>query len=165
MLTLAYLGLGANLGDPIQQMIDARRALARLTATESLRCSSFYASSPVGYDDQPDFINCVVELNTRLTPMTLLDSIQSIEKNLGRQRVVGNQNAPRLIDIDLLLYGDQKINSERLTVPHPRMKNRLFVLKPLLELAEIEHYRLVLDSGEKKGDFSQQTLSQLMINS
>jgi len=164
MLTVAYLGLGANLGDPIQQMINAREALCRLGAAESLRCSSFYASSPVGYDAQPDFINCVLELKTRFTASELLNCMQSIENTLGRQRVVGNQNAPRQIDIDLLLYGNQQIDNERLTVPHPRMESRLFVLEPLLELVELEHYRSVLSRGANNGSFDGQELRRLTIN-
>jgi len=94
MLTVAYLGLGANLGDPIQQLIDAREALMCLSATKSLRTSSFYLSSPVGFAEQADFINCVVELTTSDTPIALLDDMQSIENMLGRQRVIGNQNSP-----------------------------------------------------------------------
>lgn len=159
MPTLAYLGLGANLGDPIQQMLDAISALRRLPSSESLRCSSFYGSSPVGYDDQADFINCVVELETHLSAIELLDDIQVIENTLGRVRVVGNQNAPRLIDIDLLLYGDHTIDSERLTVPHPRMENRLFVIEPLLELVELAHYRSALESN----DFDDQVVRRLTI--
>jgi 2-amino-4-hydroxy-6-hydroxymethyldihydropteridine diphosphokinase len=159
MLTVAYLGLGANLGDPIQQMLDARTALASLAATRQLRCSSFYVSSPVGYDAQPDFVNCVVELETDSDALDLLDDMQLIESVLGRQRLAGNQNAPRSIDIDLLIYGDQTIANKRLQVPHPRMKSRLFVLKPLLELTEIELYRSALSDG----DFHDQGLFRLAI--
>jgi len=164
MLTVAYLGLGANLGDPIQQLIDAREALMCLSATKSLRTSSFYLSSPVGFAEQADFINCVVELTTSDTPIALLDDMQSIENMLGRQRVIGNQNSPRLIDIDLLLYGEQQIDTERLKVPHPRMKSRLFVLKPLLELKQIETYRLALDAGYLNHEFDGQTLHRLRIS-
>ena len=160
MSTIAYLGLGANLGDPIQQMLDAIAALKNLSATGSLRCSGFYASSPVGYCDQADFINCVVELETTYLPIELLDAIQLIENNLGRQRVIGNQNAPRLIDIDMLLYGNQSIHNQRLIVPHPRMQNRLFVIKPLLELVELELYRSALGCN----DFDDQVITRLAIN-
>lgn len=161
MSTLAYLGLGANLGDPIQKMLDAIAALRALSSTRSLRYSSFYVSSPVGYRDQADFINCVIELETQCAPIELLDVMQSIENILGRRRVIDNQNAPRLIDIDLLLYGDQVIDVARLIVPHPRMKNRLFVIKPLLELVELEPYRTALDSN----DFDDQSITRLAINS
>jgi 2-amino-4-hydroxy-6-hydroxymethyldihydropteridine diphosphokinase len=159
MSTLAYLGLGANLGDPIQQMVDARASLARLPSTLDLRCSSFYASSPVGYAAQPDFVNCVVELETNSEAIELLDDIQAIENALGRQRVMANQNAPRLIDIDLLLFGRQSIADERLQVPHPRMKSRLFVLEPLLELTELASYRVAFEVA----DFEGQDLTQLTI--
>jgi 2-amino-4-hydroxy-6-hydroxymethyldihydropteridine diphosphokinase len=159
MSTLAYLGLGANLGDPIQQMVDAREALLGLESTLRLRCSNFYLSSPVGYEAQADFINCVVELETNIGALELLDDMQSIENAIGRHRVADNQNAPRVIDIDLLLFGDQAINEERLQVPHPRMKNRLFVLKPLLELAKLEPYRTAVEVG----DFDGQALVRLTI--
>ena len=157
MPTLAYLGLGANLGDPIQQMLDAMVALRNLSSTKSLRSSSFYLSSPVGYSDQADFINCVIEITTRCSALELLDASQLIEKKLGRERVIGNQNAPRLIDIDLLLYGDHQIVSERLVVPHPRIESRLFVIKPLLELVELEQYRAALEQN----DFADQKIIRL----
>jgi len=163
MLNLAYLGLGANLGDPIQQLIDAREAIRRVPEIEALRCSSFYSSSPVGYDAQPDFINCVIELRTRAAPCELLDHMQLIESKLGRERVIDNQNAPRLIDIDLLLYGDEQIDCERLIVPHPRMKTRLFVIEPLLELVELAYYRQALNQGLENGEFEGQILTKLAI--
>ncbi|MFT6033765.1 MAG: 2-amino-4-hydroxy-6-hydroxymethyldihydropteridine diphosphokinase [Arenicella sp.] len=159
MPTVAYLGLGANLGDPIQQLLDARQALTVLAAPGPLRCSSFYASSPVGYDAQPDFINCVVELETNKSALELLDDMQAIENSLGRQRITSNQNAPRSIDIDLLLYGEQTITHKRLQVPHPRMKDRLFVLQPLLELTQLEVYRSALMSG----DFEGQCITKLRV--
>ena len=164
MLVVAYLGLGANLGDPIQQLVDARELISTLSATKSLRSSCFYSSSPVGFAEQADFINCVVELKTSDGPITLLENMQSIENTLGRKRVAGNQNSPRLIDIDLLLYGDQEIDTEVLNVPHPRMKERLFVLEPLLELSEIETYRRALNDGYENGTFMGQSLKRLMVS-
>ncbi len=158
-LSTAYLGLGANLGDPVQQLIDARTEIYSLPGSLGGRCSSFYLSSPVGYDAQPDFINCVIELSTQLTAIELLDALQAIELRLGRQRVATNQNAPRLIDIDLLLFGNDVIASERLCVPHPRMHLRAFVLEPLLELTELSQYRAALNDGE----FSGQLLHRLRI--
>lgn len=157
---LAYLGLGGNLGDPIEQIISARSALLSLPSVLGGRCSSFYSSSPVGYGDQPDFINCVLELKVTSSALELLDSMQFIEIDLGRMRLPGNQNAPRLIDIDLLLFGDQTIESERLSVPHPRMMERLFVLRPLTELLENDVYQTCLNDGKFEG----QMLTQLMIN-
>lgn len=158
---LAYLGLGGNLGDPIEQIISAQSILLALPGVTSGRRSSFYSSSPVGYDQQPDFINCVIELQVTLTAIELLDCMQAIEINLGRQRVANNQNAPRLIDLDLLLFGQQFIDTERLVVPHPRMTERLFVLEPLMELLDSDHYRACLENNE----FSGQTLQPLMIKS
>lgn len=131
----AYIGVGANLGDPIQQIVDARAALGHLLETQSIRSSSLYCSAPVGYADQPDFINAVFEVVTCAQAHTLFAGMQSIETSLGRQRDSNNQNAPRLIDLDLLLFADQVIHDDLLTVPHPRMNQRLFVLKPLAELA------------------------------
>ena len=160
MPEVAYLGLGANLGDPVQQLVDARLALENLPSSIKLRCSSFYLSSPVGYDDQADFINCVIELHTSLEPLALLDAMQSIENSLGRERLVGNQNAPRLIDIDLLLYANRAIDAERLIVPHPRMAERLFVLKPLLELINLAEYQSCLESQ----DFGDQQLMRLVVS-
>ena len=149
--TLAYLGLGGNLGDPIEQMLSAQSALLALPGVVAGRRSSFYSSSPVGYADQPDFINCVVECEVTLTAIELLEHMQAIEITLGRQRVADNQNAPRLIDIDLLLFGDQIIESDRLVVPHPRMTKRLFVLTPLMELIDDPFYRACLENGEFDG--------------
>ncbi len=160
MPEVAYLGLGANLGDPVQQLVDARLAILALPNSIKLRCSSFYASSPVGYHNQPDFINCVIELHTNAQPLDLLNDIQSIENDLGRKRVIGNQNAPRLIDIDLLLYGEQKIDDPRLIVPHPRMTQRLFVLKPLLELTDIIEYQSCLETQ----NFDDQQLMRLVVS-
>ena len=143
----AYLGLGANLGDPIEQIISAYNELAEIQGIRCRRHSKFYMSSPVGYDDQPNFINCVLEVETQLSAIDLLDAAQEIELRLGRLRVAGNQNAPRVIDIDLLLYDDQQINTNRLTIPHPRMTERLFVLCPLLELIDNPVYSEALING------------------
>lgn len=156
-LVTAFLGLGANLGDPIQQIVDARRCLLCLSGTEALRSSSLYVSSPVGYSEQPNFINCVVALETHDDAHILLDDMQSIEKRLGRVRDASNQNAPRMIDIDLLLYGETQINDPRLIVPHPRMQERLFVLEPLHELG-VRDYPKSLNT-----DFTQQELHKLSL--
>lgn len=156
---LAYLGMGANLGDPIEQIINAKQMLFDADGIKGGRCSSFYLSSPVGYDDQPSFINCVLELEVSITAIELLSLMQRIEIDLGRTRVLSNQNAPRLIDVDLLLFGDQTIRTERLIVPHPRMAERLFVLKPLLELCANDLYQKTLDQG----DFVGQQLQRLSM--
>lgn len=160
--TTAYLGLGANLGDPLQQLIDARSALYALITSKGGRCSKFYLSTPVGYDAQPDFINCVVELKTIASALELLDAAQAIEAGLGRQRVSSNQNAPRTIDIDILLFGDEKIDTPRLSVPHPRMNERLFVLQPLAEF-EVSHPALqAFRAGQL--EFDEQEVHCLSIN-
>lgn len=134
LMITAMIGLGANLNDPIQQILDARAALFSLEHVEGGRSSSLYLSSPVGYSEQPNFINAVVELQTTVSADCLLQDIQTIEASIGRQRVLGNQNAPRVIDLDLLLYNQDTINSDSLIVPHPRMHERLFVLVPMHEL-------------------------------
>ncbi|MEM6379288.1 MAG: 2-amino-4-hydroxy-6-hydroxymethyldihydropteridine diphosphokinase [Bacteroidota bacterium] len=150
--TLTYLGLGANLGDPIEQMIHTYSHLSRWEHGLSLRRSQFYLSPPMGYSDQPDFINCVVEMYTSATALELLDFTSGIETNMGRLRDPSNQNAPRLLDIDILLFGDQALQTPNLTIPHPRMTQRLFVLLPLLELiadhdsAQFKKYRTIANS-------------------
>lgn len=152
----AVLGLGANLGDPIQQILDARMALSNLPEVLSWTCSSMYLSSPVGYSDQPDFINCVILLQTRYRAEALFEQMQEIERSLGRVRVNGNQNAPRSIDIDMLMFADQKIDKPELTIPHPRMNQRLFVIEPLLELG-------IEVAPNATFNFSDQILSRLAI--
>jgi 2-amino-4-hydroxy-6-hydroxymethyldihydropteridine diphosphokinase len=128
----AYVGLGANLGDPLVQLRNAVAALGRLPGTCVAAVSSVYRSAPVGYLDQPDFLNAVAALDTRLSPQALLDALLAIEQDGGRTRAF--RNAPRLIDLDLLLYGERVVDEEHLTVPHPRMSGRAFVLLPLAEL-------------------------------
>jgi len=128
----AYIGLGANLGDPMAQLRNAVAALGRLPGTCVAAVSSVYRSAPVGYLDQPDFLNAVAALDTRLSPQALLDALLAIEQDGGRTREF--RNAPRLIDLDLLLYGERVVDEEHLTVPHPRMSGRAFVLLPLAEL-------------------------------
>lgn len=129
----AFVGLGANLGDPVVQVTRALAALAALDDTRIVRTSSLYRTSPVGHADQPDYINAVTLLATGLAPRALLDSLQGIERAAGRERSF--RNAPRVLDLDLLLYGDQVIAAPGLVVPHPRMHERAFVLVPLLEIA------------------------------
>jgi 2-amino-4-hydroxy-6-hydroxymethyldihydropteridine diphosphokinase len=130
-MTLVFLGLGTNLGD---REANLRGALAALsTHVDIQRVSSVYHSEPVGFRDQPDFWNTVVSARTQLDPHDLLDALLDVERALGRERSF--RNAPRLIDIDLLLYGDRVISTDRVQVPHPRMSERAFVLRPLVELA------------------------------
>ena len=133
MMVTAYIGLGANLDDPAAQVERAMDELARLPQSRWLGGSSLYASAPVGYAEQPDFINAVAALETRLSPRALLEAMLGIEQHHGRNRTF--RNAPRTLDLDLLLYGAAHFHEENLTLPHPRMHERAFVLLPLLELA------------------------------
>lgn len=126
---LAYIGIGGNLGDAA---LTVRQAIERLQPLGGLRCSSLYRSAPVDAQG-PDFINAVVELQTALSPMELLATLQAIELDFGRQRPY--RNAPRTLDLDLLLHGDAHMDTQALTLPHPRLHQRAFVLLPLLELA------------------------------
>ena len=128
----AYVALGANLGDAAAALRLAVKALAKLPLCELLACSSLYATAPID-SSGPDYLNAVVALQTRLTAPALLDELQAVENAAGRDRPY--RNAPRTLDLDLLLYGDATLDSPRLTVPHPRMTSRAFVLVPLAEIA------------------------------
>lgn len=128
----AYVGLGANLGDARATLQAAFDALAGLPATRLLARSSLYASAPV-HAAGPDFTNAVAALDTALPPHELLARLQGIERAAGRERPY--RNAPRTLDLDLLLYGGQRVDSPVLTVPHPRLLERAFVLVPLAEIA------------------------------
>ena len=129
----AFIALGSNLQQPQQQVTSALHALAELPQTTLLSQSSLYRTAPVGYDDQPDFINAVAKLETTLQPLQLLHAIQRIENQHGRERLF--PNAPRVLDLDLLLYNNTVMDTQELTLPHPRMHERAFVLLPLAEIA------------------------------
>ncbi len=128
----AYIGLGANLGDPEQAVRDAIALLAGLPETTLHAASSLYTSAPVDAGGD-DYVNAVARIDTRLDAHALLQELQHIEQHFGRERPF--RNAPRTLDLDLLLYGQHTIHDSQLTVPHPRMRDRAFVLLPLLELA------------------------------
>lgn len=128
----AYIGLGANLGDARAALLAAVRALQGLDGGEALTVSSLYSSAPID-SSGPDYLNAVACLPTRLSAPDLLAALQQIENAAGRERPY--RNAPRTLDLDVLLYGDASIDSPSLTVPHPRMYQRAFVLLPLAELA------------------------------
>ena len=128
----AYLGLGANLGDPVAQLQAAIDELEKVPGIEVLRRSSLYGSAPVDAPAQPDHVNAVVLLQTSLAPRALLAAMLQVEADFGRQRAF--QNAPRTLDLDLLLYDDETLDLPDLRVPHPRMHLRRFVLEPLLEI-------------------------------
>jgi 2-amino-4-hydroxy-6-hydroxymethyldihydropteridine diphosphokinase len=130
---IAFVGLGSNLADPVEQVTHALAALDSLPQTRVLRRSSLYRSAPVGYLEQPDFINAVAQLETELAPHALLDALLALEHECGRTREF--RNAPRTLDLDVLLYDDLVHHEHGLTVPHPQMHLRAFVLQPLLEIA------------------------------
>ena len=132
-MTTAYVGLGSNLADPVKQVESAFEELDRLPGTRVVKRSSLHRTKPVGYAAQPDFVNAVAQLETGLTAERLLDELQSIEARHGRERSF--PNAPRTLDLDLLLFGRLVLATERLTLPHPRMRDRAFVLDPLREIA------------------------------
>jgi 2-amino-4-hydroxy-6-hydroxymethyldihydropteridine diphosphokinase len=146
-VTLAYVGLGSNLDDPETQVRQAFDELDRLSQTRVLRKSSLYRTAPIGHEAQPDFVNAVAQLETALPAERLLAELQAIEKAHGRER--GFRNAPRTLDLDLLLFGDAKLSSPQLTVPHPRMHERAFVLAPLLEIAPQLPFSLAACAGQK----------------
>ena len=132
-MTRAYVGIGSNIGEPRRRLQAAIEELKQLADTGTILASGLYRSAPLGYVKQPDFLNAVVRFDTRLAPQALLDRLQEIEGRHGRQRPF--PGAPRTLDLDLLLYGEQTIDTPRLKVPHPRMHERAFVLKPLAEIA------------------------------
>ena len=129
-----FVALGSNLGQSDLQLEQALQQILQQPKLTLLACSSLYASSPMGPSDQPDFVNAVCELQTPLPPENLLDLLQGIENSCGRQRN-GERWGPRTLDLDILLYAQQQIQSPRLTVPHPGILERSFVLLPLLEIA------------------------------
>lgn len=130
---IVFVGLGSNLADPVAQVSRALDALTGLPQTRVLKRSSLYRSAPMGYLDQPDFINAVAKIETELAPRALLDTLLALEKECGRTREF--LNAPRTLDLDVLLYDDLVHHEHGLTVPHPQMHRRSFVLQPLLEIA------------------------------
>lgn len=130
-MTRAYLGLGANLGDPAAQLREAIRRLSA-GALANVRVSPFYRTRPIGVTDQPWFVNAVLACDTDLAPEPLLDLCLDVERAMGRVREL--RWGPRVIDVDLLAYGDVRLDIERLTLPHPRWHERGFVVKPLADL-------------------------------
>jgi 2-amino-4-hydroxy-6-hydroxymethyldihydropteridine diphosphokinase len=130
----AFVGLGANLGDREATLRRAVDELRRLSSTEVRCVSELRETDPVGYLDQPRFLNGAVELETALTPRELLDELLRIERELGRDRSTSPPQGPRTADLDLLLYGDERISEPGLEVPHPRLHERRFVLEPLCDL-------------------------------
>lgn len=138
-LITAYVALGSNLADPVAQLQQAVKSLQKFA--QNVQVSPFYGSKPLGPQDQPDYVNAVVKLDTDLAPLALLDKLQQIEQDQGRVRL--RRWGERTLDLDMLLYGDQQITSERLTVPHYDMHRREFVIVPLFDLAP----KLILPNG------------------
>jgi len=130
----AYIGLGSNLSDPAEQIRKAVLAIGQIKDSCISKVSALYYSRPMGPQDQPDYMNAVLALETELSALALLDELQAIENKAGRVRKENRWGA-RILDLDILLFGDQVINNDRLTVPHYGMKLREFVLVPLAEIA------------------------------
>lgn len=130
---IAFIGLGSNLEEPRSQLHRAFADLGKLPDTRLLECSSLYRSAPLGYLDQPDFVNAVAKIDTPLSPQLLLQALLAIEHQHGRERTF--RNAPRTLDLDILLYDELQLHEHGLTIPHPQMHRRAFVLQPLLEIA------------------------------
>lgn len=143
----AYVGIGSNLDDPVAQATSAFDALARIADTRLLARSPLYRSRPMGPADQPDYINGAAALSTRLAPPALLAALQGIEDARGRRRA-GPRWGPRTLDLDLLLYSDSVLTTEHLTLPHPGLTARNFVVYPLADIAPT----LVLPDGRRLAD-------------
>jgi 2-amino-4-hydroxy-6-hydroxymethyldihydropteridine diphosphokinase len=143
-VTTAYVGVGSNLNDPRAQVLQAFTELDGLPHTRVVKKSALYRSVPMGHAAQPDYVNAVAQLETGLPAERLLAELQELETRHGRQRSFAN--APRTLDLDVLLYGDAQMRSPSLTIPHPRMHERAFVLKPLLEIAPQLPFQAQLDA-------------------
>ncbi len=147
---LAYIGLGSNLSNPREQITQAIAAIKKIPGSEVTKVSSLYLSKPMGPQDQDDYINAVLALSTNLSALVLLDALQAIENNAGRVRK-NNRWGARVLDCDILLFGNQTILNSRLTIPHYGLKHREFVLLPL---AEISH-KLCLPDGSYVDDLAE----------
>ncbi|NTS75593.1 2-amino-4-hydroxy-6-hydroxymethyldihydropteridine diphosphokinase [Catenovulum sp. SM1970] len=132
-MTQCFIGLGSNLSTPVAQLNAALKALEQLPNLSELQCSSFYGSKPMGPQDQPDYVNAVASFNWQGDAITLLDALQKIELEQGRVRKY-ERWGPRTLDLDIILFGDEQISTDRLTVPHYGLAQREFVLYPLAEL-------------------------------
>lgn len=143
-MDIAFIGLGSNLADPRRQLQSALRELDALSGTRLLRHSRLYRSAPWGEREQPDFVNAVAMIETALTPRELLDALLGIERAAGRVRD-GRRWGPRVLDLDILLYGDRILSESGLRVPHPHLAERAFVLLPLAEIVPDLH---VPDAGQ-----------------
>lgn len=145
-MTRSYIALGSNLEEPLAQLQQATQGIASLPETAITSASSIYRSAPIGPGNQPDYLNAVLEVQTRLAPLDLLDALQTIESLQGRVRE--QRWAARTLDLDILLYGSGSLELPRLVIPHPRMAERDFVLYPLLEISDPN---LMLPGGAELG--------------
>lgn len=140
-MTIAYIALGSNLNEPVAQLDAAVLAISQLSQSQLLHVSPYYGSKPMGPQDQPDYVNAVLSIETQLEPLVLLDELQRIENEQGRIRL--RRWGERTLDLDMLLYGKLEMQSERLTLPHYDLQNREFVVVPLFDIAP----ELVLPNG------------------
>lgn len=131
----AYVGIGSNLNDPAARVREAWGCLQQLAVTRAVCLSPLYSNPPMGPQDQPDYVNAVAGLLTQLEPQALLEALQGVEQRMGRQRTPGDRWGPRIIDLDLLLYSSHELSTARLTLPHPGISERNFVLFPLCDIA------------------------------
>lgn len=155
ILKTVYVALGSNLDNPLEQLKQAVESLK--TFAIDFEVSPFYGSKPLGPQDQPDYVNAVAKFKTDLAALDLLDRLQQIENQQGRVRL--RRWGERTLDLDLLLYGNEQIQNERLTVPHIEMKNREFVIVPLYDLSP----ELILPQGEKLEDLYQMFKNHQMV--
>ncbi|EIG27893.1 2-amino-4-hydroxy-6-hydroxymethyldihydropteridine diphosphokinase [Haemophilus paraphrohaemolyticus] len=150
-----YVALGSNLNDPLNQLKQAVQSLQAFAI--NFEVSPFYGSKPVGPQDQPDYVNAIVKFETDLTALELLDKLQHIENSQGRVRL--RRWGERTLDLDIILYGNEQIQNERLTVPHIEMQNREFVIVPMYDLSP----DLVLPSGQKLAEIYQRFKDHQMV--
>ena len=154
-MSIAYVALGANLGDPVNTIKSAIEMLKSLSNSRLMASSSLYRTAPMGLHNQPDFINAVVALETTLDPDSLLDALQQLEQQAGRERPY--RNAPRTLDLDLLLFDTVVRHTPTLTLPHPRLSERAFVIVPLAEIAPS------LVSPEQLAQVAEQVIERLEL--
>jgi len=156
--TIAYIGLGSNLSEPIEQVKNAVKQIEKIAQSQVTAVSSLYLSKPMGPQDQNDYINAIIALNTSLSAIELLNALQAIENEAGRVRKENRWGA-RILDLDIILFGNEVINSERLTIPHYGMAEREFVLLPLVEIAP----SLQLPNGKSVKLLSQKIANNAMV--
>jgi 2-amino-4-hydroxy-6-hydroxymethyldihydropteridine diphosphokinase len=156
--TIAYIGLGSNLSEPIKQVHSAVTEIEKIPQSQIAKVSSLYLSKPMGPQDQDDYINAVIAIKTSLSAVELLDALQAIENKAGRVRKANRWGA-RILDLDIILFGNDVLNTERLTIPHYGLCEREFVLLPLAEISP----ELNLPNGESVKFLSQNIANNAMV--